>query len=89
MPTSFKNFRISKVRASSSLKVVDTGSVESLFDLSAASELSTSKERAEEGAARVRVDLDQLGAIVIQVEIIAHEGATRPMIVLRDSGTQA
>ena len=64
-----------------SLEIPYPCSLDRAFDLSAAGELGAGKERIEEGAARVRVDLDQLWAIIVEVEIIAHEGAERPMVL--------
>jgi len=63
------------------LEITNPCSLDRPFDLSAAGELGAGKERVEEGAARVRVDLDQLWAIVVEVKIIAHEGAERPMVL--------
>ena len=44
--------------------------------------VGTGQRRVEQGAARVAVDLDQLGAIGRQVKVVAHEDPRRPPVEL-------
>ena len=49
--------------------------------------LGAGEQRVQERAAGVGVDLDEPRAVVGQVEVVAHEGATRPEVEPRDLGS--
>ena len=66
------------------LKIVGLWSAQSDLDLGAAGPLSLGQQRIQEGAACVRIDLDQPGAIGGKVEVVTHEYANRPEIMSSD-----
>ena len=46
--------------------------------------MGLSQQRIQEGAARVRIDLDQLGSIRGKMKVVTHENATRSEIMPRN-----
>ena len=69
------------------LKIVGLGFAHSDLDLGAAGPLSLGQQRIQEGAARVRIHLDQLGSVRSKMEVVTHEDATRSEIMPRDLGS--
>ena len=66
------------------VEIVGFESSERDIDLGAAGPLRLGQERVEEGAAGIRVHLDQLRTGRGEVEVVAHEGATRSEVGPRD-----
>ena len=69
------------------LEIVGLGSAQSDLDLGAAGPLSLGQQRIQEGAARIGIDLDQLGSRRGKMEVVAHEDAKRPEIMPRNLGS--
>src|SRR6185437_7501647 len=66
------------------VKVAGFESAESDIDLGAAGPLRLGQERVEEGAAGIRVHLDQLRSARREVEVVSHESAARAEVGPRD-----
>ena len=69
------------------LKIVGLGFAHSDLYLGAAGLLGFCQQRIQEGAARVRIDLDELGSIRGNMKVVTHENATRSKIMPRNLGS--
>ena len=68
-------------------EIVGLGFAQSDLDLGAAGPLRLGQQRIQEGAARVRIHLDQLGSFRGKMKVVAHENAKRSKIMPRDLGS--
>ena len=69
------------------LEIVGLGSAQSDLDLGAAGPLSLGQQRIQEGAAGIRIHLDQLRPIRRKMKVVSHENAARSEIMPRNLGS--
>jgi hypothetical protein len=66
------------------LEIAGERSRQRLLELRTAGALGAQKHRIEVGAARISIDLDELGAGRVEMEVVAHEGPDWAMVHPRD-----